>query len=287
MTKYIGFFFIPLFLFACQSNVFDQMLRNDQELHKPQPGEWRFEHKENSQSLHDFRQSYFIRPDSKRKNIDLIPIGTFTLNEAQQLSLCCEYLSIFFQIPCRLSKVISDSAIPTKNRRIGTDHQIQFLAPFILDSVLLPQLDSHAFCSMSITTQDLFPKPEWNYVFGLASFTNRVSVSSIYRFRDQPALNQIDNVCLLRLLKTASHETGHMVGLHHCQHARCVMNGSNSLQELDQIFCRLCSDCLQKLNSNIPLKIEARNIQLLQFFRKNHLETPIQELIPDSIAFAN
>lgn len=37
---------------------------------------------------------------------------------------------------------------------------------------------------MGITEKDLFPKPEWNYVFGLASYEDGVGVTSIYRFAD-------------------------------------------------------------------------------------------------------
>jgi archaemetzincin len=53
-----------------------------------------------------------------------------------------------------------------------------------LDSILIKQKPQDAVALMGITERDLFPRPEWNYVFGLASYENGVGVSSIYRFAD-------------------------------------------------------------------------------------------------------
>jgi archaemetzincin len=34
---------------------------------------------------------------------------------------------------------------------------------------------------MAITEKDLYPKPDWNFVFGLASYTEQIGVTSMYR----------------------------------------------------------------------------------------------------------
>src|SRR3712207_7363776 len=39
---------------------------------------------------------------------------------------------------------------------------------------------------------------------------------------------------LLRTLKIAAHETGHMFSVRHCTKYECVMNGSNHLGETDR-----------------------------------------------------
>ncbi|MGE8553939.1 MAG: hypothetical protein ACN6OB_08375 [Chryseobacterium jejuense] len=52
---------------------------------------------------------------------------------------------------------------------------------------------------MGITERDLFPRPDWNYVFGLASYENGVGVTSMYRFANGHLTDSNFNECLLDL----------------------------------------------------------------------------------------
>src|SRR5207237_748191 len=52
---------------------------------------------------------------------------------------------------------------------------------------------------------------------------------------------------LARVLKIASHETGHMFGMEHCTAHACNMNGSNSLPETDRAPRAPCPVCLAKI----------------------------------------
>ena len=54
-------------------------------------------------------------------------------------------------------------------------------------------------------------------------------------------------LCLLRTLKTASHETGHMFSIQHCTLYECNMCGSNHQKEADGHPLWLCPYCLAKL----------------------------------------
>jgi archaemetzincin len=46
-----------------------------------------------------------------------------------------------------------------------------------------------------------------------------------------------------------THEIGHMFGMNHCDHFRCIMmNGSNHVAELDEAPLHLCPVCLRKLH---------------------------------------
>ena len=150
----------------------------------------------------------------------------------------------------------------------------QLLATYILDSVLINKnIPSDAIAVMAITEKDIYPQDTWNYVFGLASYEKRVGVSSIFRYGKKSLDSLSSRICLERLIKTSSHEIGHMFSLHHCINAMCAMNGSNSLSESDSQPARLCSVCLHKLYWNINFGNRKRLVALRNFFRENNFAT--------------
>merc|ERR1712072_1523511 len=55
------------------------------------------------------------------------------------------------------------------------------------------------------------------------------------------------SLSLHRSCKVMTHELGHLFGLKHCVYFRCLMNGSNHLDELDNNGLFLCPVCLAKL----------------------------------------
>jgi archaemetzincin len=129
---------------------------------------------------------------------------------------------------------------------------------------------------MAFTSKDLYPKDDWNYVFGLASYGKRVGVSSIYRLQDEILDSTNFSMCLKRLIKVSSHEIGHMFTISHCTFAKCVMNGSNSLYESDLSPNRLCSECQKKLFWNIRYNNKKRLADLCNFFSANNLTEDYQ-----------
>jgi archaemetzincin len=126
---------------------------------------------------------------------------------------------------------------------------------------------------MAISARDLYPKPDWNYVFGLASYTDRVGVTSIYRLQEKTLTPENYTRSLTRLIAISSHEIGHMFSMWHCTYARCVMNGTNSLQETDAMPNRLCSQCQMKLHWNFQYDNTRRLQELTAFFYKNQLRS--------------
>ena len=132
---------------------------------------------------------------------------------------------------------------------------------------------------IALTTEDLFPEPSWNFVFGQASPSNRTGVWSMQRFGDPSKSPQAFRLALMRTAKTASHETAHMLGISHCVAYECLMNGSNNLAELDARPMDLCPPCLQKLcwSTGVPPLERARRLH--EFFVAHGL-------IPDGAAEA-
>ena len=58
---------------------------------------------------------------------------------------------------------------------------IQYNAKKILDKTI-PLIPKDAYCLLTVTMHDIYPKPEWNFVFGLANLTARTGVFSFVRY---------------------------------------------------------------------------------------------------------
>lgn len=255
-----------------QSNTVQSALsKYDVPMHEPRPGEWLSEHKETGQSL----QTYFsIKPNSPTQERNLIylqPVGHFSPAQNQIIGKTAAYLQVFFGLRTVVLKPISDQSFPDSVYRLNEYKHTQILAPYILNTVLKPTIPPDAIACMAITEKDLFPKASWNYVFGLGSFHERTGVTSVYRFQDHQTDSVANQKCLERMIKTVSHEIGHIFTMKHCIHATCLMNGTNSLHETDSRPNRLCSECFAKLHWNLKWKPSERQSALSAFFREHHL----------------
>lgn len=279
-------YLVFVILFACNSkseknDYFEDISENDIKLFPPKPGDWLYSRKEKGQTFEQFVKSKHTIPTKENNIIYLQPLGQFDSLQMKQIELVREYLQIFFQLKTNTLEDISNDVIPKQARRIGPDQNEQFLAGFILDSVLKKERPQNGIGLMALTEVDLYPKPEWSFVFGLASYRDRIAVSSIYRLYDKRLQNKDFTLCLERLLKICSHEIGHMFGLYHCIDADCVMNGTNSLSETDEHTLRLCSNCQRKLNSGIKFDNKKRLTELEKYFERNNLTTGKQLMEKD------
>ncbi|OIV41266.1 Zn-dependent protease [Flavobacterium johnsoniae] len=267
---------ILIFIIFCSCSrhadpYFEQIKSNDVKLAAPVYGDWLFSRKEKGQTFEQYQKSKHIVPTKDSNIIYLRPIGNFNVLQKRQIELLNEYLEIYFQLKTKTLEAVSNDIVPASARRMLYEDHEQFLAGYLLDSVLKKEKPLNRIALMGVTEVDLFPKPEWNYVFGLASYRDKVGVSSIYRFQDGELTSENFNRCLSRLLKISSHEIGHMFGLHHCINADCVMNGTNSMEETDRHSIRLCSVCQQKLSSCIKYDNKKRVKELEKYFLRNNL----------------
>ncbi|NIA22201.1 MAG: hypothetical protein GWP05_09630, partial [Anaerolineaceae bacterium] len=79
-------------------------------------------------------------------------------------------------------------------------------------------------------------------------------------------------LCLLRTIKTAVHETGHMFSMKHCTAYQCVMCGSNNRAESDRRPVALCPECVAKVCWATRTEPLERYEKLSAFCRKAGLE---------------
>ena len=123
----------------------------------------------------------------------------------------------------------------------------QILTTHVLYEMLKPTLPDDAAACLALTSSDLWPGEGWNFVFGQASLRERVGVWSIYRFGDPDESQAAFRLALLRTIKVATHETGHMFSMLHCTMYECNMCGSNHREESDRRPLTLCPECVAKV----------------------------------------
>ena len=130
---------------------------------------------------------------------------------------------------------------------VRTDYPIynvrgaQISADDLIPKIWAKRIKERADFALGVTGRDLFANTS-NYVFGLASPDKKVGLVSLSRLYDPGTELFLD-----RSIKESMHELGHVFGLEHCKNKSCVMNLSNSVQELDHKSKDFCSTCQQIL----------------------------------------
>ena len=228
--------------------VIDRLRPLHKKLGKPTPGDWLYHHKEPGQTFRQYVTSGPVRPVGKHSVIYIQPLGEFTDQQRKVVTLTAEFVGLYFNRPVKVRRDVPLSVIPARARRTHpTWGDRQILTGYVLGELLRPNLPEDAAACLGLTTSDLWPGAGWNFVFGQASLTERVGVWSIYRNGD-PSGGEADfRLCLLRTLKTAAHEMGHMFSMLHCTAYECGMCGSNHRQEADRRPIAMCPECMAKV----------------------------------------
>jgi archaemetzincin len=227
---------------------FANLLPLHTKLGKPESGDWLDQHPELGQTYQAYLRSRPVRADGRRSVIYVQPLGDFTRSQRKIVDLATECLGLYFQLPVKSRAPLSLDVIPqTARRESRGGRSEQILSTFVLDKILKPRLPKNAVALIAFTSADLWPGEGWNYVFGQASLGDRVGVWSIHRYGDPADGDDAFRLCLLRTLRTATHETGHMFSIPHCIFYECNMCGSNNLAESDRRPLEPCPSCLAKL----------------------------------------
>ena len=238
----------------------------------PSPGDWLAEHEEPGQSFEQFVAERPNRPDAVRRFIYLQPLGAFDPRHSPDTALLRDYAARFFSLPTKLLPELSWEGMSITERENPFTHHRQLLTTDILDQ-LRHRLSKDAYCLLGLTMQDLYPRDDWNFVFGQARLRERVGVYSFVRyapdFYGDAAGPNARQLVLKRSLKVMVHEIGHMFGLHHCVQHHCLLNGSNHLAESDARPAHACPVCLRKLHHSIGFDPVKRYRRLLDFYQKH------------------
>jgi len=245
---------------------------DDSPIPEPGPQDWLREHHEPGQSFAQFVGQRHNRPGEIRRKLTMLPIGAIEGAEWPAIAVVSDFAARFFQLPVELAASTSMKALKARGRDRGSFYQ--YHTRTIL-SGMKRRVPEDAYALIGVTTADLYPDPAWNFVFGYASFDERVGVYSFARF--DPAFHgerrgaDVKTKILRRSLGLLAHELGHMFGIYHCIHFHCLMNGCNHLDESDAAPLHLCPVCRRKLQYSIAYDPETRERQLAEFFRAHGL----------------
>jgi archaemetzincin len=235
---------------------------------EPGPDDWLARHPEQPQSFQDYLRADRNVPNPPRNVIYLLPVGAFPAT-APPLAQLATIVHAFFMLEVKTLPAVEVGDLTATKRINGGTKKRQLFAPEVL-GWLTKRLPDDAFGLVAVTMEDLYPKPSWNFVFGMASLKERVGVQSLARqdpaFFGEPRPDGWQTLARRRATWTLVHEISHMFGLTHCTYWRCVVAGSNSLDEADRSPLHACPVCLRKLYSAIKFDPAAREDALAAVF---------------------
>ncbi len=233
-------------------------------------GDWLASQKEQGEIFEEYIASNPTLPTAERRTIYIQPIGTFSAEQKQAMQLTADYMRAFYNLPVKLSSEMPLGKVPkNKSRKIEYRNNLQIRTSYFLDDVLPKLLAKDAAALVAFTNYDLYPGDTWAFVFGQATFSERVGVYSLYRFADARSGKIDANLLLSRTLKIAMHETGHMFSMKHCTKFECLMSGTNHLEETDRRPLDNCPECMAKVAWAMKYDPVERYNNLAAFWKKN------------------
>ncbi|MCB1236818.1 MAG: hypothetical protein KDM91_17255 [Verrucomicrobiae bacterium] len=173
----------------------------------PGPHDWLATHPEPTQSYARFIQSGRKSFREPRVVIYLQPIGAMPEPFAKLLPTVRKYAEIYFQKPVVVQDPIVAPAGIASRINPSTSEK-QWLTTDILE-LLSREMPKDAFCRVGLTLTDLYPDPDWNFVFGQARPDRGGGIHSFARYGSPD--NRAD--FLRRCLRVLTHETGHLFGM--------------------------------------------------------------------------
>ena len=254
--------------------LFDSLSVFHSKLAPPTWGEWHFTLKEKGQTFEQYLDFEPNQITSINHKLYLAYFDSLSKKDSLILEETSKFLSLFFQCEVETQFIpVNTDTIPKKFFRRSRYGKTQVLSDFYMKEVLSKRIPEDAWGVIGYTTKDIYPDPRWNYVFGKASYKNKVAVWSSKRL--SPG-NKIHNEAeLIRNIKTATHESGHMLSMKHCIRNNCLMNGSVDVFDTDERPAYLCNNCLRKLDWNFNVNHIERSNKLKSFWSR--LKRPIYE----------
>jgi archaemetzincin len=238
----------------------------------PDVGDWLAEHPEEGQTFDEYLAAGPVRRSDELAVLYTCRLGPFTSQQERIVEVTRDFLGLFFDVPVQVHREVGLDAIPMRARRKSWEGHEQILTRYVLRRVLRPDRPADALAYLALTATDLYPRDEWNFVYGQANLRERIGIWSLFRNGDPDAGDAGFRLCLRRTLLTAAHETCHVLTLKHCIVHRCLMNGSNHEEERDRKPLHLCPICLRKLVWNLRVEPVSYLRRLETFCHEHGLE---------------
>lgn len=220
----------------------------------PRRGEWRSLFHEEEQTVDEY-MAQSAPLETNRCAFVLQPMGEVGRRHLALLNRMREYAEAFFGMTTRLARpqgLASPAFVPQRR---------QYNSSMLLDD-LASRTPPDAAVYLALTDQDLFARGK-KFVFGEGNPELRSGICSLSRLETSDASR-----FFRRAFRLMAHEAGHILRLAHCVTYRCVMQGSNSLEESDGQPLHLCPEDLRKLAWMTGVDRGERYQNLQRFFLK-------------------
>lgn len=222
------------------------------------PGEWLYSFPEGGQTFDEFAHSgTILKPRPGRRTIVLQPLTPLGARGTKTLESIRKITARFFACETRVADPLD---LPPAALRA---HRGQYDAEALI-AFLAKNRPADALVYAGVADQDLYAS-DLNFVFGLGDLRGGLGVYSLNRF-DGEGVG--DDLFLERATGLLTHEIGHSFGLLHCIYFRCVMNGCNSLAEMDATPKHLCPVCLRKLAHCLGFDAKQRYLRLASAYEE-------------------
>lgn len=258
-----------------------------EEIDPPGRSDWLWEHKESGQSYKNYLSEMINSPSKSSNTVYIqnldegLDVDSFLTDEMM------EHLRSLLELyyPGIKTKINSEKvnfetlSVPSRK---NTPY-FQYNGSDTLQK-LRQKIPKGGLLIIGLTTIDIYPREDWNFVFGLASKEYACGIFSFRRYYDEIAGNLGNNHPLFfqTVTKMAGrvmlHETGHLFALQHCIFFKCLMNGSNHMQENFKRSFEICPVCLRKLWANLKFDIIERFQNLADGLDKINSELSQQEI---------
>jgi archaemetzincin len=234
-----------------------------QRMGEPRPGEWLYHVRERGQTFEEYlegvRNGLGQGRNRFRHTLHLLPLHTDSAVPRELLDTLRDHTTLFFGVPVEVlpsERVSGRGVFDARRYRYNADALARQLAR---------RVPSESLGVLGMMASDL-EGLGLNYVFGLGLLRDRAGVFSTFRY---PSPDR--RVMLQRVLKVATHELGHLLGLKHCVFYRCLMNGSNSIEEMDRQPLHPCPVCQSKLATALGFDARTRARGLQAFYESHGL----------------
>jgi archaemetzincin len=219
----------------------------------PRRGEWRSVVREREQSFEGYVRDCANRKSATRSELVILPLGGVSSRSGPTLEVLREYGATFFGLEARIA---ADAELPPSAHVSPRD---QHNSSMILDE-LAARVADRALITLAITDADLFSRGK-KYVFGEGNLERRVGICSLARLQTAD-----DSLFCRRALRLMSHEAGHILSITHCVRNRCLMQGANTLEEVDRHPLEPCPEDLRKIRWNTGVDLVQRAAGLRVFY---------------------
>ncbi len=269
--------------------------QKDLKLGEPRKGTWRDYGKRLGEKYQTFAE--FSKHEEPNERLEVFKIGQFTETDYKILAITVDYLNHFHHVETHLhDKDLTFEEMKEKYKEYyeqylqkdpteNLDHynykmnqlknfsrvegNLQYNADVLIDMMnkdLRPKVDHDGrhHPVLAFTNEDLY-HDDMNFIFGRACFSGTGVYSKAHFGNPEQSPKDFERT-LLRMMKIAAHEFGHMYGIDHCTDYECNIGGYMSLVELDARPLLYCSEDSAKICFSRKISMTDYYHNLLHYF---------------------